>query len=130
MRTYASVQSCCIASCSLYAQDCRGERIFFHWRSYGSPFQNNGTAKIIPRSFFLVRGYGKKQEELHGVVPCFNDDGYGAIVNSSSDIDFAWQEEQNPSDFVGASRRKTQSMIEDICGALRDSGKIVKAWKM
>ncbi len=117
-----------------YAQDCRGEREYSSIGAVvGAPFpeQAETLRKIMPRSFFLVPGYGKKQGgTAQGVVPCFNSDGYGAVVNSSSDINFAWEEEHNPEDFAGAARRKTEYMITDICGALYSAGKAPKAWKM
>ncbi len=116
-----------------YAQACRGEREYSSLGAVvGAPFPEQAAKlrKLMPYSFFLVPGYGKKQGgTAAGVVPCFNDDGYGAVVNSSSDINFAWQAEENPRDFASASRRKTMEMINDITNSLRSAGKAPKAWK-
>ena len=115
-----------------YAQEYRGERGYSSIGAVvGAPFpeQAETLRNIMSHSFFLVPGYGKKQGGTgRDVVPCFNSNGYGAVVNSSSDIDFAWEEEQNPREWGAASRRKTQLMIQDICGSLRDAGKTPKAW--
>ena len=37
----------------------------------------------MPKSYFLVPGYGAQGGSAEGVKPCFNEDGLGAIVNSS-----------------------------------------------
>ena len=42
--------------------------------------------KIMPNSFFLVPGYGAQGGGAEDVLPCFNEDGLGAIVNSSRGI--------------------------------------------
>jgi orotidine-5'-phosphate decarboxylase len=40
----------------------------------------------MPRSYFLVPGYGAQGANAYDILPCFNDDGLGAIVNSSRAI--------------------------------------------
>ena len=42
--------------------------------------------KIMPKSYFLVPGYGVQGGGAKDVLPCFNADGLGAIVNSSRGI--------------------------------------------
>lgn len=42
--------------------------------------------KLMPKSFFLVPGYGAQGGNAEGILPCFNEDGLGAIVNSSRGI--------------------------------------------
>ena len=39
--------------------------------------------KLMPRSYFLVPGYGAQGGGAQDIVPCFNSDGLGAVVNSS-----------------------------------------------
>lgn len=41
---------------------------------------------LMPRSLFLVPGYGVQGGNEKDIVPCFNYDGLGAIVNSSRGI--------------------------------------------
>lgn len=38
---------------------------------------------LMPRSYFLVPGYGAQGGDAQDILPCFNPDGLGAIVNSS-----------------------------------------------
>jgi orotidine-5'-phosphate decarboxylase len=40
----------------------------------------------MPHSYFLVPGYGAQGGGAEDVIPCFNPDGLGAIVNSSRGI--------------------------------------------
>jgi len=94
--------------------------------------------KIMPNSIFLVPGYGAQGATAKDLTNCFNDDGYGAVVNSSREIIFAYEKEKNnePEKFEKASRnfaeharKATKLMIEDICGALKDCGKYPVNWK-
>jgi len=53
---------------------------------------------IMPNSYFLVPGFGAQRASLKNIARCFNHDGYGAIVNSSRGIIYAynlspWKEE-------------------------------------
>ena len=42
--------------------------------------------KLMPKSYFLVPGYGAQGGDAKDILPCFNKDGLGAIVNSSRGI--------------------------------------------
>ena len=42
--------------------------------------------KIIPKNYFLVPGYGVQGGGSKDILPCFNADGLGAIINSSRGI--------------------------------------------
>ena len=64
-------------------------------------------------------GYGAQGGGAMGVKPCFNDDGLGAIVNSSRGIMCAykngdWKEEQ----FAEAARAEALRMKDDITSVL------------
>jgi orotidine-5'-phosphate decarboxylase len=41
-------------------------------------------------SYFLVPGFGAQSASLKNIARCFNPDGYGAIVNSSRGIIYAY----------------------------------------
>lgn len=41
---------------------------------------------IMPKSYFLVPGYGAQGGSAKDILPCFNPDGLGALVNSSRGI--------------------------------------------
>ena len=42
--------------------------------------------KLMQKSYFLVPGYGAQGGGAKDILPCFNEDGLGAIVNSSRGI--------------------------------------------
>ena len=42
--------------------------------------------KLMPKSYFLVPGYGAQGGGAKDILPCFNEDGLGAIVNSSRGV--------------------------------------------
>ena len=93
------------------------------------PEQAETLRKIMPNSFFLVPGYGAQGGGGEGVIPCFNKDGYGAVVNSSRGIIFAYEKYKDPERFAEVAREATQEMIRDIVGALARSGKLPEAWR-
>lgn len=75
--------------------------------------------KLMPKSYFLVPGYGAQGGGALGVKPCFNEDGLGAIVNSSRGIICAykkgdWKEEQ----FAEAARAEALRMKDDLNSVL------------
>ena len=79
--------------------------------------------KVMPKSYILVPGYGAQGGKGKDLVHFFNEDGLGAIVNSSRGIIAAYQsdlykERFAPENFADASRQAVVDMIEDIAGAL------------
>lgn len=78
--------------------------------------------KIMPKAYILVPGYGAQGGKGVDLVHFFNEDGLGAIVNSSRGIIAAWQQEQYKSfgaeHFGEASRAAVLAMKEDIATAL------------
>lgn len=46
---------------------------------------------LMPKTVFLVPGYGAQGGGAADCAPCFNPDGLGAVVNSSRGIIFAWE---------------------------------------
>lgn len=78
--------------------------------------------KIMPNSYILVPGYGAQGGKGADLVPFFNEDGLGAIVNSSRGIIAAYQQEKyakyGAENFADASRAAVLDMKEDIAGAL------------
>jgi len=88
------------------------------------PVQAETLRKIMPNSIFLVPGYGTQGGNAKDLTNCFNDDGYGAIVNSSRGIIFAYEKSNNPTAFAEAARTAVKSMIEDICSALSKCNKL------
>lgn len=78
--------------------------------------------KIMPKSFILVPGYGAQGGKGADLVHFFNEDGLGAIVNSSRGIIAAYKQEDytkfGAEHFAEASRAAVEAMIEDIDSAL------------
>lgn len=78
--------------------------------------------KIMPKAYILVPGYGAQGGKGADLVHFFNEDGLGAIVNSSRGIIAAWQQEAyekfGPEHFGEASRAAVLAMREDIANAL------------
>ena len=78
--------------------------------------------KLMPKTYILVPGYGAQGGKAEDLVHYFNDDGLGAIVNSSRGIIAAYKQEKYASfgeaSYAEASRQAVVDMIEDINGAL------------
>lgn len=73
---------------------------------------------IMPKSYILVPGYGAQGGTADSLRPYFNEDGLGAIVNSSRGIICAYKQEKYASfgekNYADASRQAVIDMIEDI----------------
>ncbi|HIT67921.1 MAG TPA: orotidine-5'-phosphate decarboxylase [Candidatus Merdisoma merdipullorum] len=78
--------------------------------------------KLMPKTFILVPGYGAQGGQGKDLVNFFNEDGLGAIVNSSRGIIAAYKQEKYASfgaeNFGDASRAAVQDMAADIRQAL------------
>ena len=86
------------------------------------PEQGEILRKVMPKSFILVPGYGAQGGKGKDLVHFFNEDGLGAIVNSSRGIIAAYKQEAyakfGAENFGDASRAAVEAMIADIQGAL------------
>ena len=86
------------------------------------PEQGEILRKVMPKSFILVPGYGAQGGKGKDLVHFFNEDGLGAIVNSSRGIIAAYKQEAyakfGAENFGDASRAVVEAMIADIQGAL------------
>ena len=112
-----------------YAQQTKGSR---GYSSIGAvvgatyPAQAEILRKIMPDSIFLVPGYDTQGGSAKDAVNCFNKDGYGAVVNSSRGIIYAY--EGMDMGYAQAARLATKNMIKDICSAMKDAGKYPVNW--
>ena len=74
-------------------------------------------------TFFLIPGYGAQGGKGADLVHFFNEDGLGAIVNSSRGIIAAYQQEKyaqfGAANYADASRQAVIDMREDIAQALQ-----------
>lgn len=86
------------------------------------PEQGRILRKIMPKAFILVPGYGAQGGKGADLVHFFNEDGLGAIVNSSRGIIAAYKQEKyahfTPEGYADASRQAVLDMIADISSAL------------
>ncbi|MCD8241009.1 MAG: orotidine-5'-phosphate decarboxylase [Lachnospiraceae bacterium] len=86
------------------------------------PEQGKTLRKVMPKAFILVPGYGAQGGKGKDLVHFFNEDGLGAIVNSSRGIIAAWKQEAyakyGAEHFGEASRAAVEAMIADIRSAL------------
>ena len=78
--------------------------------------------KLMPKTYFLVPGYGAQGGTAKDLKPCFNEDGLGAIVNSSRGIIAAYKQEKyarfGAEHFAEASRQAVLDMVADINSVL------------
>ena len=78
--------------------------------------------RLMPHTYFLVPGYGAQGGTAEDLKHCFNEDGLGAIVNSSRGIIAAYKQEKYKQfgleQFGGASRQAVVDMVNDINSVL------------
>ena len=78
--------------------------------------------KVMPKTYILVPGYGAQGGKAKDLVHYFNEDGLGAIVNSSRGIIAAYKQEAyakfGPENFADASRQAVIDMQKDIASVL------------
>jgi orotidine-5'-phosphate decarboxylase len=74
--------------------------------------------KHMPKTYFLVPGYGAQGATAEDLAGCFNKDGLGAIVNSSRGIIAAYQKkaykEFGDHNYAKASRQAVLDMKTDL----------------
>lgn len=87
------------------------------------PEQGKLLRKVMPHTLILVPGYGAQGGKGADLVHFFNEDGLGAIINSSRGIIAAYQQEQyahfGEKGYADASRAAVLAMREDIASALK-----------
>ncbi len=81
------------------------------------PAQLGELRKALPHTFFLVPGYGAQGGGAKDVAPAFDENGLGAIINSSRGIMCAWKKEGcDPTEYAAAARREAIRMRDEIIG--------------
>lgn len=79
------------------------------------PEQLTELRKRLPHTMFLVPGYGAQGGGAEGLRGAFDENGLGAIVNSSRAIMCAYKKEGCPeTEFAKAARREALRMRDDI----------------
>ena len=107
-----------------WGETCMGDEYSYIGAVVGATYPEMGKVlrKVMPKSYILVPGYGAQGGQGKDLVHFFNEDGLGAIVNSSRVIIAAYKQEAyakfGAENFGEASRAAVEAMVKDINGAL------------
>ena len=107
-----------------WGEDCMGDDYSYVGAVVGATYPEMGKVlrKVMPKAFILVPGYGAQGGTGKDLVHFFNEDGLGAIINSSRGIIAAYQQEKYASygeeGYAQAARAAVIDMREDIASAL------------
>ena len=107
-----------------WGEECMGDTYSYVGAVVGATYPEMGKIlrRIMPKAYILVPGYGAQGGQGKDLVHFFNEDGLGAIVNSSRGIIAAYKQEKyakfGEENFADASRAAAEDMIADINGAL------------
>jgi orotidine-5'-phosphate decarboxylase len=96
----------------------------------GATFPEEGSRlrELMPKTLILVPGYGAQGGSAKAAAECFNDDGLGAIVNSSRGITYSFRDPDITRDaFVHLVRENTRRMIDDINISLADRRTLLRS---
>lgn len=110
-----------------WGEEHMGERYSYIGAVVGATYPEIGKVlrKLMPKTYILVPGYGAQGGKGADLAHYFNEDGLGAIVNSSRGIIAAYRQEAYASfgaeNFADASRQAVLDMIADINGALNQA---------
>ena len=109
-----------------WGEEHMGDKYSYIGAVVGATYPEMGKVlrKVMPKSFILVPGYGAQGGQGKDLVHFFDEDGLGAIVNSSRGIIAAYKQEVyakfGAENFGDASRAAVEAMIADIHGALNN----------
>ena len=107
-----------------WGEEHMGDKYSYIGAVVGATYPEMGKVlrKVMPKSFILVPGYGAQGGQGKDLVHFFDEDGLGAIVNSSRGIIAAYKQEAyakfGAENYGDASRAAVEAMIADIHGAL------------
>lgn len=107
-----------------WAAEHMGEEYSYIGAVAGATYPEMGKVlrRIMPKSYILVPGYGAQGGKGKDLKHFFNEDGLGAIINSSRGIIAAYQQEAyakyGEENYAEASRAAVLDMREDIKAAL------------
>lgn len=113
-----------------WGEECMGDGYSYVGAVIGATYPEMAKVlrKQMPKTFFLVPGYGAQGGKSEDLVHSFNEDGLGAIVNSSRGIIAAYKQEAykefGEKGYAEASRKAVEVMKADIRQALEKAGKL------
>ena len=106
-----------------WGEDVMGEDYSYIGAVVGATYPEMGKVlrKLMPKAYILVPGYGAQGGKGSDLANFFNEDGLGAIVNSSRGIIAAYKQEQyakfGAQCYADASRAAVLDMKEDLMQA-------------
>lgn len=109
-----------------WGADCMGDDYSYVGAVVGATYPEMGKVLrgIMPKAYILVPGYGAQGGAGKDLVHFFNEDGLGAIVNSSRGIIAAYKQDNyakyGAEHFGEASRAAVEDMVADIDQALQN----------
>ncbi|MDR1979476.1 MAG: orotidine-5'-phosphate decarboxylase [Synergistaceae bacterium] len=81
------------------------------------PEEGKRLRALLPRTFFLIPGYGAQGAAAQDLAGCFGRDARGAVVNASRSLLCA-HKKRKTGDFAAAARDEALRMKEDLRAAL------------
>ena len=103
-----------------WGEEHMGDKYSYVGAVVGATYPEMGAVvrKLMPKTYILVPGYGAQGGKASDLAPYFNEDGLGAIVNSSRGIICAYKMDNyakfGAENFADASRAAVIDMITDI----------------
>ena len=103
-----------------WGEDCMGDDYSYVGCVVGATYPEMGKVlrKLMPKTYILVPGYGAQGGTAKDLKPYFNEDGLGAIVNSSRGIIAAYKQDAyskfGEENIADASREAVINMKNDI----------------
>lgn len=96
----------------------------------GATFPEEGSRlrSLMPKALILVPGYGAQGGSAKAAAECFNEDGLGAVVNSSRGITYSFRDPDITRDaYTRLVRENTRRMIDDINISLADRRTLLRS---
>ncbi|MBI5676844.1 MAG: orotidine-5'-phosphate decarboxylase [Nitrospirae bacterium] len=92
----------------------------------GATFPNDAKLlrKLMPKTYFLVPGFGAQGGQASDIVHCFNKDGLGAIIAASRSINYAYKNNKKygSKHYGSAARDAVLRMNFEVNKALEKAG--------
>lgn len=103
-----------------WGDELMGESYSYVGAVVGATYPKMGEVlrKVMPKTYILVPGYGAQGGQAKDLAPFFNEDGLGAIINSSRGIICAYQQDVyknfGAEGYADAARAAVLDMKEDL----------------
>jgi orotidine-5'-phosphate decarboxylase len=80
------------------------------------PEELNAIRKVVKNAFILMPGYGAQGAKIDNIISCFNKQGLGGIINSSRNVNYAYNnyKQFSPSQYGKAARFEVEKMNRDV----------------